>query len=239
MRKLLVLGGVAALALWATPAGATPITDACPRLNGGFTGGTAVDPTYQSNAANLGTANGGCNVLITFGANGSITTTHPNTQGFYDDGRDDNLVGIVNNLGVPITSFFLSSGSFAIFNFDNDGVCGTLTTGAGGGVPGYTASNGSMATLCGTSDSSGYLPQGITKTGGDIFQGTVNFAGGIPSGQAAFFSLEGPVDQNLFVGPPTTGGTPTAVPEPTSLLLLGTGILACARRMRKAQFNVE
>jgi hypothetical protein len=66
-----------------------------------------------------------------------------------------------------------------------------------------------------------------------IVQGTVNFAGGIPTGQAAFFSLEGPVDQNLVVGPPTTGRTPT-VPEPTSLLLLGTGILAFARRMRKA-----
>jgi len=232
MRKLLVLCGMAALALWGTPASATPITDACPRLNGGFSGNTAVDPTYLSNAANPGTANGGCNVLITFAANGSITTTHPNTQGFYDIGGDDNLVGIVNNLGASITSFFLSSGG-AIFNFDGDGVCGTLSNGSGGGVPGYTASNGSMATLCGTSDPSGYLPQGITKTGGDIFQGTVNFAGGIPSGQAAFFSLEGPVDQNLFVGPPTTGGTPT-VPEPTSLLLLGTGILAFARRMRKA-----
>src|SRR5262249_19170177 len=72
-------------------ASATPITDACPRLNGGFSRGTAVDPTYQSNAANLGTANGGCNVLITFAANGSITTTHPNTQGFYDDGREHPL----------------------------------------------------------------------------------------------------------------------------------------------------
>ena len=66
------------------------------------------------------TAGGGCNVIITFAANGSISTTIVNPNPY--DGVEDTLVGIVNNTGAPITSIDLSS-SAAIFGFDGDGIC--------------------------------------------------------------------------------------------------------------------
>jgi PEP-CTERM motif len=217
MRKLLCVCGVAALALWAAPAYAATLTP-CPIITGGGAGGLGVSTVYLTNTSG-GTANG-CNVLITFDPGGSITTTYPNAAVSYDNGADDVLVGIVNNSGSSIPSVFLSSsvtGALAIFAFEGDGACDPTWTFAGGGNP------------CG-SVTSGYLPEGVTVSGvpsyPDQNQGTVSFAGGIPNGGSAWFSLEGPVDVSLQVT--------SAVPEPASLILFGTGILAFARRRRKA-----
>src|SRR5215468_4491121 len=105
MRKLWFSCAIAILAFWVTPAFATPANAACPVFTGGSAGGVNVLAQY---IANSGGVNGGCNVLITFNANSSVVTTFPNIATSYDDGLDDNMVGIVNLTSSPIFSVNLT-----------------------------------------------------------------------------------------------------------------------------------
>src|SRR5690348_839022 len=83
---------------------------ACPDATG-----PSVSAAYTSGGA-------GCNVVITFNANGSITTTIPNANPY--DGVEDTLVGVVNNTAAAIASFNLASTSNSqLFGFDGDGAC--------------------------------------------------------------------------------------------------------------------
>lgn len=222
MRKYLL--GIAALAVMALAGSPVFAQSVCPGVNGGNSGGETPNSIYVGNLTISGgvvTGNTGCTVLITFGSGGSVATTNPNGAVSYDEGLDDSLVGIVNNSGATITSLALNGGSgFDIFGFDGDGVCGALNTGAGGSTPGYTFVGGGNP--CGLVDSTGYGDNGITFAGintSTYNSGDVVFPGaGLANGATAFFSLEGPVDENLTVGPAGT-------PEPGSLMLLASGLM--------------
>jgi hypothetical protein len=191
---------------------------ACPIFTGGTAGGGGgVSATYT---ANSGGANGGCNVLIVFNADGSITTFASfhvgmgvNIATSYDNGGDDNMVGIINNTSHAINSVTLT-GTQTPFGFDGDGACDPTWTFSGGNP-------------CGTT-TSGYGHQGVTFSAisSNFNTGTVNFAGGIAAGSSNWFSLEGPVDINLVVN---------GVPEPASVLLFGTLLAGVTYKLRRRQ----
>lgn len=179
-------------------------TQTCGIITGGSSGGEVIASGYTAQLT--GQANEGCNVLITFNSDGSITTTSPNPNPFYDSGGDDNEIGIINNTNSVITSIPLSSVAQDIFGFDGDGICGGYTFDPSG-------------PNCGTpTDSSLYAPQGVTFNATDSFSGIVNFAPGIAAnGGTGWFSLEGPVALDLTVG--------SGTPEPATFGLIGVGLI--------------
>ena len=205
----------------------------CPAPNGGSSGGENVSSSYIAHTTTSGgvvTGNTGCNVLITFGAAGAVTTTFPNAAISYDAGDDDNLIGIINNSGATITTITLNSVTNDIFGFEGDGVCATTAGNQTTTNPGYTFVGGGNPCNHST-DSSGYGgPFTLaTSTSLNNHTGTVTFGnGGIANGGSSWFSLEGPVDLNL------QGSIGT--PEPASFALIGTGLGAICflRRRRKA-----
>jgi fimbrial isopeptide formation D2 family protein/uncharacterized repeat protein (TIGR01451 family) len=155
----------------------------CAIINGGDAGGgLGVSPTYLANQD--GRANEGCTILITLNADGSITTTFPNPSPSYDQGLDDNLIGVVNNTSKVITALQLTSATVPIFGLEDDGVCG---------VPGWTFSALGPNPNCAiATDPHRYGPAGINYTIFNANSGIVNFGnGGIAPGSNAFFSLEG------------------------------------------------
>jgi hypothetical protein len=210
MNKMLVVAAVAAVAFLGTASKASAASfGPCPSSTGSGT-----DPTY--------TANGGlCNVVITFNSNGSITTQISNAAPY--DGVEDTLVGVINNTGAAISSFVLtgSGPTPQLFGFDSDGACVSPFT--------YVSAAACGSLHSPTTSGADYAGPGVSFTGfnAGLTSGTVNFAPAIAAnGGTAWFSLEEPPSLNLTVTP--------SVPEPGSLILLGTGILALARRLRKA-----
>jgi uncharacterized repeat protein (TIGR01451 family) len=158
-------------------------TQTCAIITGGDAGGgLGVSPTYLANQD--GRANEGCTILITLNADGSITTTFPNPSPSYDQGLDDNLIGVVNNTSKVITALQLTSATVPIFGLEDDGVCG---------LPGWTFSALGPNPNCAiATDPHLYGPAGINYTIFNANSGIVNFGnGGIQPGGNAFFSLEG------------------------------------------------
>lgn len=177
---------------------------------------------YAINAASIcpayGDATAGCDLVITVTNSGATVTNGPSESiagGTYD-GSDDTLIGIVNNSSHALSSINLSS-SKNIFGFDGDGV-DTF------GAPGNTK------------DTSGYGGPDSFFTNTNIAQtaGTVDFVSALKTnGGNTYFSLEEAlVPGDVVIGP----GTSTA-PEPSTLLLLGTGLAGFAGTIRRRFVN--
>ncbi|MGA3078555.1 MAG: PEP-CTERM sorting domain-containing protein, partial [Bryobacteraceae bacterium] len=144
-------------------------------------------------------------------------------------GGDDNLIGILNNSGATITSITLTSSTDDIFAFDGDGICGDVNGAQTTTVPGYTFVGGGNPCVNST-DPSGYGGPYTLAAATNVsdMTGTITFGnGGLGNGGSSFFSLEGPVDLNLQVGPGT--------PEPATFSLMGIAMcgLLLVRRIRK------
>src|ERR1043166_9033208 len=181
IKRLSLVFGIVVLMMAANSAFAQ--TQTCAILTGGDAGaGRGVSPTYLANQD--GRANEGCTILITLNADGSIVTTFPNPSPSYDNGLDDNLIGVVNNTSKTITALQLTSATVPIFGLEDDGVCG---------LPGWTFSPLGPNPNCAiATDPHGYGPAGINFTIFNNFSGIVNIGnGGIVPGGNAFFSLEG------------------------------------------------
>ncbi len=160
-------------------------------------------------------ANTGCNTLITFNANGTITVTVPDASPY--DGVEDTLVGVLNNSSAVITSISLSGSN--IFGLDGDGICVFTFVGN---------------CYCSASAKAGTDPQdyyGPTSTFAitNANNGIVNFAPGIAAdGGSTFFRLEEPPTVNLIVN---------GVPEPGSIVLRTGGLAAIVWMLRRRRFR--
>ena len=156
----------------------------------------------------------GCNEVITAKPGGTFSVVGIAANGTNYDGSDDALVGFVNNSGAPIYSIGLNGNGVDIFGFDGDG------------VDTFSGSSGN------STDTSGYGGPDAYFTGisTDGTVGTVNFVAPIADGGTTYFSLEESFDA---MNPPTPVPPSGVTPEPSSLLLFGSGVLGMAGAVRR------
>ena len=196
-----------------------PCPLAIPDPTGTISGtGAPGNTAYETNAA----TQGNCNLIITFNADSSIVTTIANSAPY--DGVEDQLIGVVNNTSSPIMTIALSNPGVRLFGFDADGICAFQPFAANG-----TAGLCNGSTTASTTDPGDYLgtASSFSNISAGLDSGSVNWANGIAAGTTGYFSLEEPASLNLVVN--------NQVPEPTSILLLGSALLGLsALRRRKS-----
>ena len=180
-----------------------------------------------------------CNEIITISATGtvSVATSGAGISATPYDGDEDQLIGVVDNwAGHTVTNLGLTG--TAITDFDGDGANsgGSNCVSSGSGIYGC---NGAANVLDASHGNTGYAgfdssANGVTNGIDNYFtsftnpgnSATINFAGGLTAGETAWFSLEEPA---------TAGGLGVSVnvPEPTSVVLFGTLLLAAAYAFRR------
>lgn len=154
-----------------------------------------------------------CNIVLTIGPGGSVTSSAGASSSSTYDGSDDVLVGIVNNSGAPLSSIALSSPGNPVFEFDGDGI-DAFGAVENAGNPDTTGYGGPNAYFSGISS--------------DFSTGTVNFKNPIAAGGTDYFSLEEAITFNQIGG---------ATPEPSTLLLFATGAVGLAGSLRRKMLS--
>jgi hypothetical protein len=162
-----------------------------------------------------------CNIVLTITPGGTLTPSAGASVATTYDGADDVLVGVINNSGHAISSITLDGGGIDIFGFDGDGI----------DAFGVTENAGNP-------DSTGYGgPNGyFTGISSSFSIGTVNFIAPLAgNGGFDYFSLEEAITFDQITGNP--GGPSSVTPEPSALLMLGTGIAGLVGGLRRRIFN--
>lgn len=156
-----------------------------------------------------------CGFVITIGPAGALTGTAVPGANPYD-GNDDALIGVVNNSGSVFSGSIHLTGTGnggGLFAFDGDGICTFTSASYCTTAPtGYEGPDNTFANY--TTD----------PTTGDVVFSNLGI------GATSFFSLES--SPSSIAGGGGIGLPGGQTPEPGSIILLGTGALGVASRLR-------